>query len=90
MAERGGRALCVLLVALRVVVDDSGFSHHPTSNRMENPSRTPAGCACSVCSASLMKLHLKADSVTPASLSRSCISQGLIDGMAPTFTTSFA
>ena len=37
-----------------------------------------------------MKLHVKADSVTPASLTRLCISYGLTDGMAPRFRPSFA
>jgi hypothetical protein len=32
-----------------------------------------------------MKLHVKADSVTPASLTRLCILNGLTDGMAPRF-----
>ena len=36
-------------------------------------------------SASLMKLHVKADSVTPASLTRLCLSNGLTDDMAPRF-----
>jgi len=37
-----------------------------------------------------MKLHVEADSVTPAFLTRLCISYGLTDGMAPRFRPSFA
>ena len=37
-----------------------------------------------------MKLHVKADSVTPAFLTRWCVSYGLTDGMAPRFRPGFA